>query len=73
MPNPVSMLESDRTNQYLARIRAEASGDLNLIDPSERLKMEAKRNFYQSDSHWNPRGARVWLDQLNEVLKGAQL
>lgn len=73
MPNPVSMLESDRTNQYLARIRVEASGDLNLIDPSERLKLHAKQNFYQSDSHWNQRGARVWLDQLNEVLRGAQL
>lgn len=73
MPNPVSLLEPERTNQYLVRIRAEASGDLNLIDPSERLKLEAKQNFYQSDSHWNPRGARVWLDQLNEVLKGAQL
>ncbi len=73
MPNPVSILEADRTNQYLASIRAEASEDLTIIDPSARLTQHAKQNFYQSDSHWNQRGARVWLDQLNEVLQGAQL
>lgn len=73
MPNPVSLLESAKGNQYLARIQAAGAGKLTIIDPSERLKSNASQYFYQSDSHWNQRGARVWLDQLNEVLRGAQL
>lgn len=73
MPNPVSLLEAEKGNQYLARIQAAGAGHLTIIDPSDRLKSNASQYFYQSDSHWNQRGARVWLDQLNEVLRGAQL
>lgn len=70
MPNPVSLLEAEPGNQYVARMQAAASGEITLIDPSARLKPYAKDYFYRSDSHWNQRGARVWLDQLNEVLRG---
>jgi hypothetical protein len=73
MPNPVSLLEAENGNQFLTRIQAAGAGHLTIIDPSARLKANANQYFYQSDSHWNQRGARVWLDQLNEVLRGAQL
>jgi hypothetical protein len=73
MPNPVSLLEEERGNQFLQRLQVAASGKVIMIDPSARLKSKAAQYFYQSDSHWNQRGARVWLDQLNEVLLGAHL
>jgi hypothetical protein len=65
-------LEAKKGNQFLTRIQAAGAGHLTIIDPSARLKANAHQYFYQSDSHWNQRGARVWLDQLNEVLRGAQ-
>jgi hypothetical protein len=72
MPNPVALLDAQRGkgNQLLARIQAASAGPLTIIDPTDRLKSNAEAYFYRSDSHWNQRGARVWLDQLNEVLRG---
>ena len=72
MPNPVSLLEAEKGNEFLSRIQFAGAGKLMIIDPSERLKLNASHYFYQSDSHWNQRGARVWLDQLNEVLRSVQ-
>lgn len=72
IPNPISLLEAEKGNQFLARIQAAGAGKLVILDPSARLKVNASQYFYQSDSHWNQRGARVWLDQLNEVLRGVQ-
>jgi hypothetical protein len=73
MPNPVSLLEVERGNQFLDRLQIAATGKVTIVDPTARLKSKAGQYFYQSDSHWNQRGARVWLDQLNEVLRGANL
>jgi hypothetical protein len=72
IPNPVSLLEAEKGNEFLSRIQVAGAGKLRIIDPSARLKANAGPYFYQSDSHWNQRGARVWLDQLNEVLRSAQ-
>jgi hypothetical protein len=75
IPNPVSLLDSSQGegNRLLARLQTAAAGRVTILDPTLRLGVDAKHYFYQSDSHWNQRGARVWLDQLNEVLRGAHL
>jgi hypothetical protein len=39
-----------------------------LIDATEELSKNAKSNFFTSDSHWNQKGAKIWLDQLNRQL-----
>ena len=40
-----------------------------LIDATEGLSKNANANFFTSDSHWNQKGARIWLDQLNRQLQ----
>jgi len=71
IPNPVGVLNTENkpTNQILARIAKHPNWKGILVDPSLRLQKNAKENFFPSDSHWNQRGAAIWLGQLNETLK----
>ena len=71
IPNPVAVLNTENkpTNQILARIAKHPNWKGILVDPSLRLQKNAKENFFPSDSHWNQRGAAIWLGQLNETLK----
>lgn len=71
IPNPVGVLntENKRTNQIIQRIAAHPDWKGILVDPTLRLQKNAKDNFFPSDSHWNQRGAAIWLGQLNETLR----
>ena len=70
IPNPVGVLNTENkpTNQILSRIAKHPNWKGKLVDPSLRLQKNAKENFFPSDSHWNQRGAAIWLGQLNETL-----
>ena len=70
MPNPVSLLgfADKKQNNLIARLSKAAAGRVILVDPSDRLRPEAEQNFYTSDSHWNQRGAGIWLAQMNQFL-----
>lgn len=70
IPNPVAVLgtEGKATNLALEKIRHHPRLGVKMVDPSAALKQHAKLNFYQSDSHWNLRGAQIWLNEFNQTL-----
>ena len=71
IPNPVSVLKTENKsdNHLIQRIKSHPDFKGKLIDATEGLSKNAASNFYTSDSHWNQRGAKIWLDQLNTQLK----
>ena len=71
MPNPVSVLATENRpiNHIIQRVARHPDFKGKLIDPSLNLSKNATSNFFTSDSHWNQRGAKIWLDQLNMQLK----
>jgi hypothetical protein len=70
IPNPVAVLKTEDgpTNKLLERIKSHPDFKGHLIDPTHHLSNHASLNFFKSDSHWNQRGAKIWLDQLNLQL-----
>ena len=71
IPNPVSVLKTENKpdNHLIQRIKSHPNFKGKLIDATEGLSKNAASNFFTSDSHWNQRGAKIWLDQLNSQLK----
>ena len=71
IPNPVSVLKTENKpdNRLIQRIKSHPDFKVKLIDATEGLSKNAPSNFFTSDSHWNQRGAKIWLDQLNTQLK----
>lgn len=71
IPNPVGVLNTENkpTNQIISRMAKHPAWKGILVDPTLRLQKNAKDNFFPSDSHWNQRGAAIWLGQLNETLR----
>ena len=71
IPNPVSVLKTENKpdNHLIQRIKSHPDFKGKLIDATEGLSKNAASNFFTSDSHWNQRGAKIWLDQLNTQLK----
>ena len=73
MQNNTHMVEFSDNNTGKMQIKAfrkshpEFKG--KLIDATEGLSKNAASNFFTSDSHWNQRGAKIWLEQLNTQLK----
>ncbi|MHA8067732.1 hypothetical protein ACS6L2_00470 [Aquirufa ecclesiirivi] len=70
IPNPVAVLETETKapNFAIQRIMQHPQRQVNIVDPSFSLKQQASMNFYRSDSHWNLRGAQIWLNEFNQVL-----
>jgi hypothetical protein len=70
IPNPVSVLRTENRpdNQLIQRIKSHPDFKGKLMDATESLSKNAASNFFTSDSHWNQRGAKIWLDQLNTQL-----
>ena len=71
IPNPVAVLKTEDgpTNKLIERIKLHSDFKGKLIDPTDNLSPKASLNFFTSDSHWNQRGAKIWLDQLNMQLR----
>ena len=71
IPNPVSVLKTENKadNRLIQRIKSHPNFKGKLIDATEGLSKNAASNFFTSDSHWNQRGAKIWLEQLNTQLK----
>jgi len=70
IPNPVSVLKTENRpdNHLIQRIKSHPDFKGKLIDATEGLSKNANANFFTSDSHWNQKGARIWLEQLNRQL-----
>lgn len=71
IPNPVAVLKTEDKplNHIIQRIKTHPDFKGILIDPTNDLSKNAAWNFFASDSHWNQRGAKIWLDQFNLQLK----
>lgn len=71
IPNPVSVLKTENKpdNRLIQRIKSHPEFKGKLMDATRDLSKNAASNFFTSDSHWNQRGAKIWLDQLNSQLK----
>jgi hypothetical protein len=71
IPNPVSVLKTENIpdNRLIQRIKSHPDFEGKLIDAKEELSKNAKSNFFTSDSHWNQKGAKIWLDQANRQLQ----
>ncbi|NBW02192.1 MAG: hypothetical protein EBR87_00505 [Cytophagia bacterium] len=71
IPNPVSVLKTENKpdNRLIQRIKSHPDFKGKLLDATEGLSKNATSNFFTSDSHWNQKGAKIWLDQLNTQLK----
>jgi RNase H-fold protein (predicted Holliday junction resolvase) len=69
--NPVAILQTEEkpTNQLLTRLRKHPNLKVELVDPSDSLKVNASQNYFKSDSHWNTNGAKIWLTYLNRSLE----
>jgi hypothetical protein len=67
----VSVLKTENRpdNHLIQRIKSHPDFKGKLIDATEGLSKNANANFFTSDSHWNQKGARIWLDQLNRQLQ----
>lgn len=70
IPNPSSVLltEGRAYNQFVPEVARLAAPDLQVIDPTYALGKNAKANFFHNDSHWNKKGAQIWLALLNDRL-----
>jgi hypothetical protein len=70
IPNPSSVLptEHNRYNQFIPRLEKMVGNELIVVNPTTQLSENAKQNFFKSDSHWNQKGAKIWLDLLNQKL-----
>ncbi len=71
--NPVSVLKTENKpdNHLVQRIKSHPDFKGKLMDATEDLSKNAASNFFTSDSHWNQRGAKIWLDQFNTQLKSS--
>ncbi len=70
IPNPASVLltEGKAYNQFVPTVAKLAQSRFLFIDPTDKLRVNAAQNFFRNDSHWNPNGAKIWLDLSNELL-----
>jgi hypothetical protein len=70
IPNPSSVLltEGMAYNQFLPELARLAGHDFRVINPTQELSKNSKANFFHNDSHWNKKGAQIWLALLNEYL-----
>lgn len=69
--NPVGVLGTEKksTNHFIEQLKNHPKLKVELIDASDSLKVNASTNFFKSDSHWNQKGAAIWLSFLNRALE----
>ncbi len=69
--NPVGIIGTEKkvTNQFIEKLKHHPRLKVELVDASDSLKVNASSNFFKSDSHWNQKGAAIWLSFLNQALE----
>jgi hypothetical protein len=68
IPNPVSVYDSKRMPYNHLLERVEQKTDLPVISLYKIFKTDQRNLFYRSDSHWNPQGLDIWVNEVNKVL-----
>jgi len=71
IPNPYDLVGSNEfgQNNQLERIFASNNLKANVLKIAPKLRVNAKNNFFQSDTHWNSNGLTIWLSEINQYLK----
>jgi hypothetical protein len=71
IPNPYDLVGSNEfgQNNQLERIMVSNNLKANLLKIAPKLRVNAKNNFFQSDTHWNSNGSTIWLSEINQYLK----
>lgn len=68
IPNPVSVYDTQRMIYNHLMERVEQKTDLPTVPLFPVFNSEKRNLFYRSDSHWNPTGLDIWIQQTNKVL-----
>ncbi len=71
MPNPVSILNTEKRtyNQLIPRIQFSEDLKMQIIDIYTKFLQTKRQVYYNSDTHWNVTGFQLWLDEFNKELK----
>jgi len=74
IPNPYDLVSANELgqNNQLKRILASQNLKAKMLDITPKLSINAKNNFFQSDTHWNSNGAKIWLLEINRYLNSLQ-
>ncbi|MEO6149866.1 MAG: hypothetical protein ABIN95_09985 [Mucilaginibacter sp.] len=70
IPNPVTIIapEMGNYNHLISRIQENPDLKMPYIDMYKKFKA-TKENIYQpTDTHWNNRGFKLWVDEFNKTL-----
>lgn len=68
IPNPVSIYDSKRMKYNRLLERLEEKTKLTKISLLKIFKKEKRNVIYLSDSHWNPLGLDLWVNETNVTL-----
>jgi hypothetical protein len=70
IPNPYDLVSANELgqNNQLKRLLAYKNLKAKMLDITPKLSINAKNNFFQSDTHWNSNGATIWLTEINQYL-----
>lgn len=69
IPNPVSVYDENRMSYNHLLQKAEQATNLPAISLFKIYKADKRNLFYKSDTHWNPLGMEIWVNETNKVLK----
>lgn len=70
IPNPYDLVSSNEwgQNNQLKRLLASKNLKAKMLDITPKLSINAKNNFFRSDTHWNSNGSKIWLLEINQYL-----
>ncbi|UOE48319.1 hypothetical protein MTO98_28320 [Mucilaginibacter sp. SMC90] len=68
IPNPVSVYDDKRMRYNHLLERVEQKTDLPVLSLYKTFRSDKRNLFYRSDSHWNPLGFDIWINEANKVL-----
>lgn len=72
IPNKASILApQEGYNRLIPRMQQQAAGRLAMIDMYSRLQ-NTTDTYHLGDGHWNKKGMRLWLEEVNKVIRQVQ-
>ena len=74
IPNKTSILGKDlgNYNNLLARIENNSKLEMPLISVYKEFEKGGSKFYDLGDSHWNCKGAQIWINKVNDKLLNMQ-
>ncbi|RZK24918.1 MAG: hypothetical protein EOO63_16760 [Hymenobacter sp.] len=71
IPNPVTIVapQMGNYNRLIERIQNNPELKMPFIDVYQRFKASKQPLYQQADTHWNYRGFRLWVEEVNKTLR----